>query len=566
MRRPKDCPITAQLDSAVQNALPFDGHGAVSGQGTSRYLYDFAEPMRSEILDLLFLPDYAASIQVLKVEIGGDAQTGFGVEPSHQRMSNETVETVCERVRTFWLIKEARQRNPDLVVLASAWTFPPWVGMQNASQTSFYSDDAIEYIVSWISCANETGAGAIDYVGSRPRKMVMDLLGQSEAFEAPPLAWTVALRDALVKAELTTRLVLPDAEYDPEMMAMLQSEPQLAAALSGGAFGLHYPCFIPIPSLRQDYALALWSTEDGGMSADWPGGACVGRTLNTNLVRMNVTSTLLRSLVWAVHPAIPGHDDGLISATEPWSGRYAIQDPLWMLAHTSRFTKVGWLVLPLQSGASGHLKKGGTFVTYLSPDRSIFTLVVEKLQAPCRSCAGATAGAEEVVFTLSDRLVEMLPLSASNESNEELDDPSGDVSEIESDDSSNESPNASNTSNVSNETMMPEVDLGSSDALAFFLTNKTHKLFQLPPLPVDRKTASFTFVVQPDTIYTITSMNLTANNLTDLMDRIGPSNSTEVQKGAKLEEATHDTQATAQIIAYVSYVLCMFYHLICIYS
>lgn len=69
-----------------------------------------------------------------------------------------------------------------------------------------------------------------------------------------------------------------------------------------------------------------------------------------------------------------------------------------------------------------------------------------------------------------------------------------------------------------------------------------------------------------DTIYTITSMNLTANNLTDLMDRIGPSNSTEVQKGAKLEGATHYAQETAQIIAYVSYVLCMFYHLICIYS
>lgn len=37
-----------------------------------------------------------------------------------------------------------------------------------------------------------------------------------------------------------------------------------------------------------------------------------------------------------------------------------------------------------------------------------------------------------------------------------------------------------------------------------------------------------------DTIYTITSMNLTANNLTDLMDRSGPSNSTEVQKGANV--------------------------------
>lgn len=509
IRRPKDCPVTAVLDSSVQG-LRFDGHGAVSGRGTSRYLYDYAEPMRSEILDLLFAPNYAASIQVLKVEIGGDAQTGFGVEPSHRRISNETS---CERVRTTWLIREARQRNPDLVVLASAWAFPAWVGVENASQTSFYNDDAIDYILSWIRCANETGAGHIDYIGSRPRRVTMDLLGRSEAHESPPLTWTVALQNALVAAELPTRLVLPDAEYDPEMAEMLQSEPQLAAALSGGAFGLHYPCFIPMPSL-EEHGLAMWSTEDGGMPADWPGAACAGRTVNTNLVRMNVTSTLLRSLVWAVHPAIPGHQNGLISAAEPWSGVYSIQDPLWMLAHTTRFTQVGWWVLPLQSGATGHLKRGGTFVTYLSPDRNSFTLVVEKLQARCQSCAGATTGSEEVVFTLSDGLMESLKLDAGNESNEtdQEEVPVIDTSEILTDDSSNESDSESeNVSNASNETMKAEVPLVGG--LAFFVTNKSHKLFQLPPLVVD-PTGSFSFVVQPDTIYTITSMNLTWTNLT----------------------------------------------------
>ena len=31
-------------------------------------------------------------------------------------------------------LSQARQRNPDLVVLASAWAFPAWVGVENASQ------------------------------------------------------------------------------------------------------------------------------------------------------------------------------------------------------------------------------------------------------------------------------------------------------------------------------------------------------------------------------------------------------------------------------------------------
>ena len=49
----------------------------------------------------------------------------------------------------------------------------------------------------WIRCANLTGAGAIDYIGSRPRKAVLDLLGARQSLEAPPAAWSLALQNAL---------------------------------------------------------------------------------------------------------------------------------------------------------------------------------------------------------------------------------------------------------------------------------------------------------------------------------------------------------------------------------
>src|ERR1700722_19452263 len=62
----------------------FDGIGALSGGGcTSRMLVDYPEPYRSQILDNLFLPRFAASLQILKVEIGGDVQSTEGTEPSH---------------------------------------------------------------------------------------------------------------------------------------------------------------------------------------------------------------------------------------------------------------------------------------------------------------------------------------------------------------------------------------------------------------------------------------------------------------------------------------------------
>ncbi|KAM6912918.1 GTPase IMAP family member 8-like [Xenentodon cancila] len=54
----------------------FDGIGGLSGGGaTSRLLVNYAEPYRSQILDYLFKPNFGASLHILKVEIGGDAQT-----------------------------------------------------------------------------------------------------------------------------------------------------------------------------------------------------------------------------------------------------------------------------------------------------------------------------------------------------------------------------------------------------------------------------------------------------------------------------------------------------------
>src|SRR4051794_40112410 len=49
----------------------FDGLGAASGGGNSRLLMDCPEPQRGQILDHLFKPNYGASLQILKVEIGG---------------------------------------------------------------------------------------------------------------------------------------------------------------------------------------------------------------------------------------------------------------------------------------------------------------------------------------------------------------------------------------------------------------------------------------------------------------------------------------------------------------
>ena len=71
--------------------FPFAGIGAISGGGaTSNLLFAYPEKYASEILDYLFLPDFGAALQVLKVEIGGDGLSTEGSEASHWRSRSET--------------------------------------------------------------------------------------------------------------------------------------------------------------------------------------------------------------------------------------------------------------------------------------------------------------------------------------------------------------------------------------------------------------------------------------------------------------------------------------------
>ena len=68
-----------------------DGYGGISGGGgCSRLLVDYPEVQRSQILDYLFLPNFGASLSILKVEIGGDGDSTNGAEACHRRLENET--------------------------------------------------------------------------------------------------------------------------------------------------------------------------------------------------------------------------------------------------------------------------------------------------------------------------------------------------------------------------------------------------------------------------------------------------------------------------------------------
>jgi hypothetical protein len=117
------------------------------------------EPQRTQILDLLFKPQFGASLQQLKFELGGDSQSTDGTEASHMHTRSDLN---CNRGYEYWLLEEARRRNPKIVTFGLSWAVPAWVG-----NDSYFSRDNIDYHVAWLQCvrSHHAAVGNIDYIG-----------------------------------------------------------------------------------------------------------------------------------------------------------------------------------------------------------------------------------------------------------------------------------------------------------------------------------------------------------------------------------------------------------------
>ena len=105
----------------------FEGIGAVSAGASTRLLADYPEPQRSQILDFLFKPKFGAGFQHLKVEIGSGENSTCGSEPSHA-VTREELADPQPRGYEFWLMAEARKRNPRIILDCLPWAYPHWVG------------------------------------------------------------------------------------------------------------------------------------------------------------------------------------------------------------------------------------------------------------------------------------------------------------------------------------------------------------------------------------------------------------------------------------------------------
>uniref|UniRef100_A0AAQ5YF47 Galactocerebrosidase n=1 Tax=Amphiprion ocellaris TaxID=80972 RepID=A0AAQ5YF47_AMPOC len=333
----------------------FDGIGGLSGGGaTSRLLVNYAEPYRSQILDYLFKPNFGASLHILKVEIGGDAQTTDGTEPSHMHYDNDEN---YFRGYEWWLMKEAKKRNPNITLIGLPWAFPGWVG-RGKNWPYDYPDITAAYVVKWILGAKQYHDLDIQYVG----------IWNERSYDAK---YIKLLRYTLDKSGLeAVRIVASDNLWEPIVVSLLL-DPELSSAVD--VIGAHYPGTITVTEALKTQK-KLWSSEDYSSFNDEVGGGCWARILNQNYVNGLMTATISWNLVASYYEDLPFGRDGLMTAEEPWSGNYVVESPIWITAHTTQFSQPGWTYLQ----TVGHLEHGGSYVA-LTDGKGNLTVVIETM-------------------------------------------------------------------------------------------------------------------------------------------------------------------------------------------
>ncbi len=337
------------IDNTGGYGRRFDGIGGLSGGGaTSRFLPDYPEPSRSQILDFLFKPGFGASLHILKVEIGGGGQSTEGTEHSH--MYNETEENY-ERGYEWWLMQQAKARNPDIKLYGLAWAFPGWV----ADGKTVLTNKTATYIVNWLLAAKTVHGLNIDYVGIWNER------------NPPERDYIITLRRQITAAGLPTQIIAADSNW--AICGYMANDPELAAAIYG--VGAHYPHSLSTPECSA-LNKPIFSSED--FSSYYASGRSWAQTLNHNYVFGNITGTIAWNLVAAYYDNLPYDSRGLFYASSPWSGAYDVSSVVWATAHTTQFTTVGWHYLRNQSGV-GLLDGGGSYVTFTNG--TDYTIVVE---------------------------------------------------------------------------------------------------------------------------------------------------------------------------------------------
>lgn len=359
--------ITVNGDGGAQ---VYDGVGAIlGGGGNARYLEDYPARQRASILDYLFKPGYGASLQLLKLEIGGDGNSSDGSEPSVEH-TRGTIN--CRAGYEFAIARQALAINPDLKLYGLQWGAPGWVG-------SRFSSADITYLLHWLGCAARNGL-VISYLG-----------GWNERDNGTHASWYHALRLALNAAGYRkVQLVAGDGLWE------YATSPDVA--ILGAHNNCGYPTGVAGALTRCTSTAAarasgkpLWGNELGRMDAGAQPGCTVpcAPAMDRAFVREYVDARVTGVLEWPAIDSMPAavlpyENRGLLTADQPWSGSYQVNAMTWAFAQITQFVwpptasnPGGWKYINSASGFLQGNRADGAYVTLLRSSRDQWSTIIE---------------------------------------------------------------------------------------------------------------------------------------------------------------------------------------------
>lgn len=354
-------PQTVTLKPSAEDPT-FDGIGVVDGGGaTSVLLKDYPEPQRAQILDLLYCPKFGASVSTLLVEIPGDGNSTQGSMPSHQHTREDFG---SHRGYMWWVLAEAKRRNPDLRLDAVAWSAPGWVG-----DGEFWSQDTADYYVTWLRNLRDAFGLELDAIGCRNEK--------GTSLEFAKLLRATLDHEGFAQVRIHAFDDWPADKFDFVEELRLDE----AARKAIDIIGVHvlYERAVeqtPADVLRwaRENGKPVWNTEDHVYRQGFECLIGIVECLNESFLLSGATKTVIWHGVAGVYPLEPySEEPAALLAHEPWSGHYSVRAALWGYAHYGQFTSAGWRYL---TEACTVLDEGGTLVA-LRSDSGEVSVVIE---------------------------------------------------------------------------------------------------------------------------------------------------------------------------------------------
>ncbi len=352
----------------------FEGIGGVSAGASTDLLYDYKEPIRGQILDLLFKPKFGAGFQHLKVEMGGGENSTCGSEPSHAITRNELKNPVS-RGYEFWLMREAKNRNSDVILEYLPWSFP------NYLKDNIYTNESAEYFVSFMDVAKRDWNLDIDWVAACENENGTDR------------NWIVNHVRPMMDARgyKNVKIQGPDDNSgDWQIFEEFDKDSVYNNLIE--AVGYHYVTgrnFTedmvdgrgkPTTEKAKKSGKSLWASEDWSWTGKEWGGAgalTLARLYNKFYIRDKITKTLIWAPIGSIYESVTWDKAGAMKANSPWSGYYEVWPTIWATAHTTQFAAPDkWQYLDAACGMFDASTYKGSCVTLKEKNTTNWSMII----------------------------------------------------------------------------------------------------------------------------------------------------------------------------------------------